>query len=42
MDEEQKELIENYDLDEEQAERAQELMEDGFNEDEAVEIAGNE
>lgn len=42
MDEEQKELIENYDLDEEQAERAQELMEDGFNEDEAVEIAENE
>lgn len=42
MDEEQKELIENYDLEEEQAERAQELMEDGFNEDEAVEIAENE
>ena len=42
MDEEQKELTENYDLNEEQAERAQELMEDGFNEDEAVEIAKNE
>lgn len=42
MDEEQKELTENYDLDEEQAKRAQELMEDGFNEDEAVEIAENE
>lgn len=42
MDPEIQELMENYDIDEEQAERAQELIDEGLDEDEAVEIVENE
>ena len=42
IDEETKELMEEYDLDEEAAERARELIEEeGLEEGEAVEIAEN-
>lgn len=39
MDEEAKELTENYDIDEDIAERALELIDEGLDEEEAVEIA---
>lgn len=38
MDEEIKELIKEHDLDENTAERAQELINEGFDEDEAIEL----
>lgn len=40
--EEVQELMQEYDLDSEQAERAQELIDDGLDEGAAVEIAENE
>ncbi|MFA5165905.1 MAG: hypothetical protein WC449_01195 [Candidatus Paceibacterota bacterium] len=41
-DDELGELIEEHDLDSEQAEYAQELIDEGLSEDEAAEIAGND
>ena len=41
-EEEIKELIEEYGLDEDQAQRAQELIDEGLDEDSAVEIAESE
>lgn len=38
MDEEIKELMKEHDLDEHTAERAQELINEGFDEDEAIEL----
>jgi hypothetical protein len=42
MDPEIQELMENNDIDEEQSERAQELIDEGLDEEEAVEIAEDE
>jgi hypothetical protein len=42
MDEETLEIMENNDIDEEQAERVKELVEEGLDEEDAVEIAENE
>lgn len=39
MDDEQKELMKDYGLDEDQAETAEELIDAGLSEDEAAEIA---
>jgi hypothetical protein len=39
QDEEIKELMDNHDLDEDTAERAQELVDEGLDEDDAVELA---
>lgn len=39
MDDETKRLMKEYDVDEDVAEQAQELIHEGFDEDEAVEIA---
>ncbi|KKU74792.1 MAG: hypothetical protein UY01_C0027G0006 [Candidatus Nomurabacteria bacterium GW2011_GWB1_47_6] len=39
MDEETKRLMEEYDVDEDVAEKAQELIGEGLDEDEAIEIA---
>ena len=39
MDEDIKQLMEDYDIDESTAEQAQEWIEDGIDEDEAVELA---
>lgn len=39
IDEDKKELMENHDLDKDTAERAQELIDEGLDEDEAVELA---
>ncbi|MDO8496236.1 MAG: hypothetical protein Q7S43_02165 [bacterium] len=38
-DEEVKQLMEDHDIDEDTAEKAQELIDEGLDEDEAVEIA---
>ena len=40
MEDELKELVEEYDLEEDQAEQARELMDEGLSDDEAAEIAG--
>ena len=39
-DEETRHLMDDYDIDEDTAEKAQELIEEGLDEDEAVELAG--
>lgn len=39
MDDEIKQLMEDHDIDEDIAEKAQELIDEGLDEDEAVEIA---
>jgi len=39
MDEETKELMKEHEVDEYTAERAQELINEGLNEDEAIELA---
>jgi len=39
MDEETKRLMREHDVDEDVAEKAQELIDDGLDEDEAIEIA---
>lgn len=39
MDEETKRLMEEHDVDEDVAEKAQELIDEGLDEDEAIEIA---
>ena len=39
MDEDIKQLMEEYDLDEDTAESAQELIDEGLDEDDAVEVA---
>lgn len=39
MDEEIKRLMDENDVDEETAEKAQELIDEGFDEDEAIELA---
>jgi len=39
MDEETKRLMKEHDVDEDVAEKAQELIDDGLDEDEAIEIA---
>ena len=39
MDEEIKQLMEDHDIDEDVAEKAQELIDEGIDEDEAVELA---
>jgi len=39
MDEETKRLMKKHDVDEDVAEKAQELIDDGLDEDEAIEIA---
>lgn len=39
MDEETKRLMKEHDLDEDVAEKAQELIDEGLDEDEAIEIA---
>jgi len=39
MDEETKRLMEEHDVDEDVAEKAQELIDEGLGEDEAVELA---
>jgi hypothetical protein len=39
MDPEIEQLMEDYGVDEDVAEKAQELIEEGFDEDEAIEIA---
>ena len=39
MDEETKRLMQDHDIDEDTAEQAQELIEEGLDEDDAVEIA---
>lgn len=39
MDEETKEFMDNYDLDEETAERAVELRDEGLDDDDAAELA---
>lgn len=39
IDEEVKEIMENHDVDQDTAERAQELVDEGLDEDDAVEIA---
>ena len=39
MDEEIKRLVEEHDIDEDTAEKAQELIDEGLDEDEAVEVA---
>jgi len=41
MDEETKRLMEEHDLDEDIAEQVQELINEGLDEDEAIEIAEN-
>lgn len=40
MDEEIRRLVEEHDIDEDTAEKAQELIDEGLDEDEAVEVAG--
>ena len=39
IDEETKDLMEGHDIDEDTAERAQELIDEGLDEDDAVELA---
>jgi hypothetical protein len=39
MDEEIKRLVEEHDIDEDTAEKAQELIDEGLDEDDAVEVA---
>lgn len=39
MDEEVKRLMEDHEVDEDVAEKAQELIDEGFDEDEAIELA---
>jgi len=39
LDEETKRLMEEYEIDEDVAEKAQELIDEGLDEDEAIEIA---